>query len=219
MLLTSSSWPCQNPQRLRHPQTRKVVTVNYGDRREEVIPLKVILIGLDHRTQWEDRTGDLRALLARIVGECGVELIAEEAYKLPTTIGFRLACRTNIPWIDIDMTDAETQEAGIREELTGRPHGPLLKGDGKMVDTVGYLPHADALREEHWTKKVIQYRVSSSLSLCGLLHLGPFAAKLRSRGCTVNELNVCDQDWYKQAFGSCQVVEENGRRWCEFPVK
>ena len=181
--------------------------------------LDVTLLGLAHRVQWEDQTGDLQALLERLVEESHVELIAEEANKLPTTIGFRLACRINKPWIDIDMDDAEALRAGIYEELNRRPQGPLPKDGGTMVTTIEYLPHADGVRETYWVKRLMQHRVSSALVLCGLLHLSPFSAKLREKGCVVTELNLCDLDWYKKAFGVWRVVEEAGRRSCELSVK
>jgi hypothetical protein len=180
--------------------------------------LDVTVIGLDHRVQWKDPTGELQVLLERLVGESRVELIAEEAYKLPTTVGFRLACRANMPWVDIEMNDTERQQAGIYDELNKRPSGPLLKDDRSMVPTERYLPHADDVREAHWVNRVMQHHVSSALVICGVLHLVPFAAKLRSKGCTVKERNVCNESWYKNAFGACKVVEENGERWCEFPV-
>jgi hypothetical protein len=158
-------------------------------------------------------------LLERLIKERGVKLIAEEAYKLPTTTGFRLACRADIPWIDVDMTDAERREAAIYDELNKRPSGPLLN-DGSMLQTVSYLPCADGVREEHWVKRVMEHRVDSALIVCGLLHMSPLAEKLTKHGCHVPEpTNVCDQGWYVKTFGPCQVVEENGRRWCEYPVK
>jgi len=178
--------------------------------------MDVTIIGLDHRVQWKDPTGELQMLLEGLVRQSRVDLIAEEAYKLPTTVGFRLACRANLPWVDVDMNDTERLESRINDELKNRPQRPLF--DGKKV-AVSYLPHADAIREAYWVNRLMQHNVSSPLVICDLLHLSPFASKLRNKGCTVKEQNVCDEDWNKNRFGPRKVVEENGERWCEFSVE
>ncbi|MGO8813457.1 MAG: hypothetical protein ACLQVG_02155 [Terriglobia bacterium] len=178
--------------------------------------MDVTIIGLDHRVQWKDPTGDLQMLLEGLVRDSRVELIAEEAYKLPTTVGFRLACRANLPWVDIDMNDTERLQAGIDDELKKRRQRPLF--DKKMVE-VEYLAHADGVREAHWVRQLMQHHVSSALVICDLLHLSPFASKLRDKGCTVKERNVCDEDWYMNRFGPRKVVEENGERWGQFSVE
>jgi hypothetical protein len=174
------------------------------------------IIGLNHRVQWKDPSGELHMVLEGLVRESHVQLIAEEAYQLPTTVGFRLACRANLPWVDVDMNDTERLQAGIAEELKKRTQRPLF--DGKRV-AVSYLPHADGVREAHWVNRLMQHRVSSALVICNLLHLGPFAGKLRSKGCTVNERNVCDEKWHMDVVGPCKIVEGNGERWCEFSVE
>ena len=181
--------------------------------------MNVTIIGLNHRVQWEDPTGDLQNLIDRVVEDRRVELIAEEAYKLPTTVGFRVACRANKPWIEIDMSDSERLQVGLCDELESRS-SPDWKDDGSMVTVVNYLPHADGVREAHWLKTILNHHVNSELVICGLLHMTPFAEKLRQKGCTVNEsINVCDLDWCKRRFGPCEVMEVNGRRWCEIPAK
>jgi hypothetical protein len=81
----------------------------------------VTIFGLPHRVQWEDPTGDLSELIERTVETSSVKLIAEEAYTLATTAGFRVACRLNLPWIQIDMNDCERLAAGIKEELRDPP--------------------------------------------------------------------------------------------------
>jgi hypothetical protein len=113
------------------------------------------------------------------------------------------------------MDDTERKDAGIDDELKNRPSEPRWK-NGIMVSMQWYLPNADAIRETHWVKRLIQHQVQSALVLCGALHLSPFAAKLSAKGYVVEELNVCELDWYRKKFGRCQVVEQNGERWCEF---
>ncbi len=177
--------------------------------------MDVTIIGLHHTVQWKDPTGEFQTLLEDLVREYRVQLIAEEAYKLPTTVGCRLAYRANLQWVEIDLTDTERLQAGVEDELNNRPHRPLF--DGNKV-AVSYLANADGVREAHWVNRVMQHHVSSALVICGVLHLSPLAAKFTNSGCIVKELNVCDQDWYKNAFGPCKIVEENGTRWCELSV-
>jgi hypothetical protein len=52
---------------------------------------KITLLALGHRVQWEDPTGDLHNLLLELATNSKIDLIAEEADKLPTTVGQRLA--------------------------------------------------------------------------------------------------------------------------------
>ena len=127
----------------------------------------------------EGLNGRPPTLLEGLVRESRVELIAEEAYKLPTTVGFRLACRANLPWVDIDMNDTERLQAGIDDELKNRPERPLF--DRNKV-AVSYLAHADGIREGHWVNRLMQHYVSSALVTCHILHLCPFAQSSGTRG-------------------------------------
>ena len=181
--------------------------------------MNVTVIGTDHKAQWADPTGDFQELLQRLVREADVKLIAEEAYKLPTTVGFRVACRANLPWLDFDMDDSERLRAGIYEELNSRPSGPVIKEDGTMAPAESYLPHADGIREAHWVKRLMRHEINSAVVICGVLHLSPLAARLRNAGCTVKERNMCEETWYQNKFGRCKIMEENGRRWFEFPAR
>jgi hypothetical protein len=101
--------------------------------------MKIVLIGLDHATQWKDPTGDLKQLLGILISGYRPKLIAEEAYKLPTTVAQRLAFQMEVPWLEIDMNDSERLREGIHQELAKRPSGPALP-DGYSE---GYLANAD----------------------------------------------------------------------------
>jgi hypothetical protein len=86
--------------------------------------LKVTLLGLNHDVQWQDPTGDLQRLLSHLLESIHVDLVAEEACGLPTTVAQRLCCRLNIPWIDIDLSVAERKLAGIHERLLEKLSDP-----------------------------------------------------------------------------------------------
>lgn len=176
---------------------------------------RITVVGLHHKLQWRDTgSGDLESLLSKLLErEPTVELIAEEANKLPTTVAQRLACRLNKPWKNVDMDEMERQRDGIYEELQSRGSEPLMDDDDGYTQC--YLTNADEIREQFWLSKIISYRVDQVLFLCGLLHLGTVAAKFRSRHWTVEEIDVCGCEWYRSKFGTLTIVEKDGRRWCE----
>jgi hypothetical protein len=180
--------------------------------------MRVLILGVDHDLQCKDPTGNFLRVLQERLRDSDVELIAEEATKLPTTVGQRLACRINVPWLNMDMDDAERKEAGIFDELNGRWFGPLMGDDdpdGSYAS--GYLPRADGLREEYWVSRVARQKVMSAIMVCGFMHLSPLAKKLRNCGCSVEELNVCGLDWYIANTGRWTLIEGvNGQRHSEF---
>lgn len=176
---------------------------------------KLTVVAVDHKLQWKDTDpGHLESLLSKVLDdEKDVELIAEEATKLPTTVAQRLACRRNVPWQNVDMDALERQKAGICDELLFRGGGPLMDDDGG--DKECYLPNADEIREKYWFSAISNYRVDRVVLVCGLLHLAAVSERFRSRSWSVEEINVCGLQWYVERFGTLTIVEENGRRWCE----
>jgi len=176
----------------------------------------VTLIGLDHDLQWRDPTGDLQILLEDLIRNSHVDLIAEEAYRLPTTVAQRLACRQGMPWVDIDMNEEERQRAGIYEESKKGSVAPLIE-DGQTVGVVGrYLNQVEEVRENYWVSRILAQKVGSALVVCGSLHLDPLANKLRQRGCTVRRVEVWKCDWYVKRSGTFRIIEnERGERWFE----
>jgi hypothetical protein len=87
--------------------------------------VKITLIGLRHELQWKDSTGDLRKLLEGQLANSSVDLVAEEASGLPTTVAQRLAYKCDKPWIDIDLTAAEKKLSGIYDAMMQRKREPL----------------------------------------------------------------------------------------------
>ena len=176
---------------------------------------KITIIAVHHKLQWRDTDAkDLESLLStRLEDDPAVELIAEEANKLPTTVGQRLAFRFNKPWANVDMDELERQRKGIYDALQSRGGAPLdddLDGWKEY-----YVPEADGMREDFWLTKINGYRLDRVVFVCGLLHLSTVAAKFRERGWIVEEINACACQWYVERFGTLTVVEEDGYRWCE----
>jgi hypothetical protein len=176
---------------------------------------KITIIAVHHKLQWRDTdAGNLESILAKMLeGDPTIELIAEEANKLPTTVGQRIAFRFNKPWANVDMDEMERQRKGIYDDLQSRGGGPLDDDSDGCKEY--YLPEADRIREEFWLSKINGYRLDRVVFLCGLLHLSTAAAKFRDRGWTVEEVNACSYQWYVERFGTLTIVEEDGYRWCE----
>jgi hypothetical protein len=155
-----------------------------------------------------------------IDGSPGLDLIAEEAYKLPTTIGQRLACKVGKPWVDIDMNDVKRIEASIYEQTKKAAGLPLIENGAPVIGGVmgRYVSEIESIREDYWVHRLLEQRVSSAIVICGSLHLASFAQKLRERGCAVVEIPVWERDWYKDHyFGTFTIFEgADGGRWFEF---
>jgi len=175
--------------------------------------MKLTILGLGHEVQWKDPTGDLETMLSELLRKSPVELIAEEAYKLPTTVGQRLACRLNTPWLQVDMNEEQRRKEGIFEALEKRPGFPkILCADTPYEYHECYLPYEDDARERYWVSRLIAQGVSCALVLCAPLHLDPLAQKLGSRGCTLQLIKVWERDWYSVQFGRSEIFEKDGQR-------
>jgi hypothetical protein len=109
--------------------------------------MKITLLSLNHDVQWKDPTGDLYRILSKLLANSQIDLIAEEAFGLPTTVAQRLACKLDKPWIQIDMSTVERKLAGIYEALIERRSEPIdpCKNIGSLSL---YLPN-DAIRSCH----------------------------------------------------------------------
>lgn len=176
--------------------------------------MKITLLSLNHEIQWKDPTGDLRRILGELFGNSQTDLIAEEAFGLPTTVAQRIACRLDKPWIEIDMSIADRKLAGIHDALMKRRSEPI-----DPFNNIGslslYLRKEDGVRETVWVRRILRQPVDAVLCLCGFLHVDPFTQKLRAKGCDVEHLNLTEQQWFRKRYGIYSIVEEQGERWCE----
>jgi hypothetical protein len=183
----------------------------------EVTSVKVILLGLNHDLQWKDPTGHLRQIVADMLRSASIDLVAEEATGLQTTVAQRVACEFNKPWINIDMSKADRMLAGIDDALIARPNGSLLVFDPFEIigSRLSYLPKEDGVREAEWLSRILKQRVDVVLCLCGLIHIDPFRRKLEETGCSVEQQNLAELPWFQDLYGKYSIIEENGERWCE----
>jgi hypothetical protein len=175
--------------------------------------MKITLLGLNHDLQWKDPTGDLRRIVSELLSGSQIDLIAEEASGLPTTIAQRLACKLDKPWVEIDMSAADRKLARIYKRLTERPTSPIgVPSIGRRED---YLPREDGIRETEWVTRILHQNVDAALCLCGLLHADPFKQKLENRGCSVEHINLTEEAWFKKLYGSYRIVARDCERWLE----
>lgn len=176
--------------------------------------MKIILLGLNHDLQWRDPGGHLRQIVADIFSNHNVELVAEEATGLPTTVTQRFACELDKPWMDIDMSTADRKLAGIYHALIDRETDPI-----DPFQNIGsrclYLPHEDGIREGEWLSRILKRRVHIVLCLCGFIHIAPFTKKLEENGFEVEGVGLTELLWFQKLYGKYSIVEENGKRWCE----
>lgn len=176
--------------------------------------MKIILLGLNHDLQWKDPSGHLRQILDDQISNSSVDLVAEEATGLPTTVAQRLACKLDKPWIDIDMSKADRKLAGIDDALTDRRTHPI-----DPFEDIGsrclYLPREDGIREEEWLSRILKQRAGVVLCLCGYMHVDPFTMKVEEKGCSVEHLKLSELPWFQELYGKYRIVGENGKRWCE----
>jgi hypothetical protein len=176
--------------------------------------VKITLLSLNHELQWKDPTGGLRRILSELLARPEIELVAEEACGLPTTVAQRLTYKLNKPWIEIDMSIPERKLAGIHQALMDRRSAPI-----DPFSNIGslslYLPKEDGIRETEWVTRILRQRVDGVVCLCGFLHIEPFTQKLGKFGCTVEHVNLVEQEWFRRLYGTYRIIEEDGKRWCE----
>lgn len=174
------------------------------------------ILGVDHELQNRDATGDFRKMLEGMIDERPVHLIAEEAKQNYPTIPRQVAESRSIVWLGVDATPEDKTRLGIDDELTNRP-GDLLFDDSTNYGIKGmYLPNADGLREALWVSRTLESRAERAIFVCGMLHLQKLAERFVSTGCEVIQINVCNTEWYKENYGTFELVtDERGNLWYE----
>jgi hypothetical protein len=175
--------------------------------------MEIKVIGLDHDTQWRDKTGHLKALLMELLKTEKPEFIAEEAFTLPTTIAARLCMKVDIPWIDVDMNHYQRKVADIDEQV---PCWPIFNDHGFVGSGMFYDKRVQDIRENYWISQVEKQRCEKAWLICGSIHLAPIANKLRERGHVVAELKIWEFDWYLEFVGKFKIIEDGEKLTSEF---
>jgi len=167
-----------------------------------------VVIGIDHETQWLDRTGDFKTLVTSLCTEHAFYLIAEEACTLPTTTAQRLAFRLDIPWIDMDMSHSQRKEAGFEDSVA---FAPLFDQHGEYEGTRTSFPGgAQDKRENHWLSVLGKRGQARNFVICGSLHLDSICRKLSEKGNDVVRIPVWEERWYREKVGVCSIFEDEG---------
>jgi hypothetical protein len=143
--------------------------------------MDLIVLGTDHELQCHDRR--LKSLIAELVAQERVTMIAEENRVLSNTLGQAVAEETNVTWLQIDMTLEERVARGIDGKLANRMQ---IRGYNEYDDpimAIRYAPREDGIREEFWLDKIESTTKSGVvLVICGCLHCNPFSGKAGKRG-------------------------------------
>ncbi len=157
--------------------------------------MRLIILGTDHILQRGDE-GLKQRIEALIEVEC-VTLIGEE--YLPTGIGGQVAASKGVPWIEIDMSCQERNDAGIGSLSYRRAQ---YRADNfPLNDEIAiYAPYADGVREESWLTKIENKSAGdTALLICGAIHLRPLTDKAERRGHQVRGL------FYPEELSELQV--------------
>jgi hypothetical protein len=138
-----------------------------------------VVIGTDHRMQYSEDgfEGLLRAWLSRKFIEPLGAIAEEYAEAIGNSVGQRLADEFGLRWFNLDMTSDEKLRAGILGDQRGRPI---------ETETIAFRVRTDEVREEAWTRKLIESEAGTTLVICGYLHLESLVNKLREKGCAVD---------------------------------
>lgn len=155
-------------------------------------PKNFWIVAIDHELQLFENANDpmdrsaqkeqLRALLAAEFPKRKVAFIAEEAKWEKETIASDLANASDpkIPWLNISMTTAERETAGIREALANRPGQP----DETMEKWIQFRIPEDEIREDFFIRETLENGrdAQSILMLLGDMHVNAVGEKLLKLG-------------------------------------
>jgi len=159
--------------------------------------LKLQIIGLDHETQWRDETGDFRKLLLGLANQEKPQLIAEEAFSLPTTVAQRLSWGIDVPWLDIDFAFKLRTKTLPNHGIKDMPEPDI---DGNYSSrTIIYSKYKQKPRENCWLHQIRKHNCDSIWLICGLMHVYSLSEKLGD--CDVHCVRVWEMDWYKEKWG------------------
>lgn len=145
-------------------------------------------------------------------------MIAEEwnpsIYKDCPTVGRLVADERSVRWMNIDIPDRVREKLGILHDLNRRKRTP--DNHDHLVSEIQehvYFPRADCMREQRWLRRIMKYKLHSSvLVLCGFIHVKPFAVKLLGASYSVLIASLCDYQWYRAKTGDlCTKVEKELR--------
>ena len=139
--------------------------------------LEYVILATSHEVQDSSRIG---SFLVETVQCHSIRMIAEE-YPLDTlSVAFNIAKRLHIAYLQIDPLPDEYALLDIRREMEARRDH--LGGQDIR------LSHADAVREEFWLERIEENAPCGPvLIICGYLHAGFLAQRVKERGGTVSE--------------------------------
>jgi hypothetical protein len=176
------------------------------------------VLGLDHTIQYEDDGGRLADIISALCEEHYCDLIAEEwnttTYASQETVGKKVAASLGINWLSMKMPETCKEDLGILPALKLR-YASFNEWSGPLppqIPGTTYFPRADRIREEYWLNKILIASPKSVLATCGLIHVGPFAKRMKDAGFFVDKASLCEHVWYRNTPNSkCAEVEMNNK--------
>jgi hypothetical protein len=169
-----------------------------------VVPIKVLVLGINHYIQEIDHEGQLLETINEYMKHNPVDLIAEE-WSQETKKNFPTVASWSNPTIrhNMEMTDAQMNEAGILCAIRDRrQNGP----------PDAYLDPEDHVRERHWVKEIEVYKPQKGvIALCGMNHVKTFSEKLKEAGFVVTSKTLEDWPWFVEWITQQRNAEEAAR--------
>jgi hypothetical protein len=159
--------------------------------------MKIIIIGVGHTSQ--NSSIELQNLLTEITESESVIVIGEEARGQSATFVQRIAMERGVPWVQIDMTTKERQDAGIADILDTRmEHSSPFQSsngiisdeqwaaafdeNGQVIQKLVYSEKEDGMREYFWLDRISEAAMNgTAIIVCGALHARPLAEKAHQR--------------------------------------
>lgn len=128
-----------------------------------------------------------RDLLAKVISESKIEVIAEERDDSQETIAQSLAKEHGICCPNIDAPSEKRESLGIPSDY--------LKGNYTDAKKQAWL----RLREDFMLRRIKQEQgnAHSALVICGFLHMNPLAGLLQQGSTTVCISDYRKEDWYQ----------------------
>jgi hypothetical protein len=143
--------------------------------------VELIVLGIGHDRQCHDRR--LKALIAELVEQEHVTVIAEENRPLSHTLGKQVSESMHLSWLQIDMSIEDRIKAGIDGKLANRMQIRRYNEYGYPEMANRYAPREDGIREEFWLDRIEGAgKDGTVLVICGCLHCVPLSEKAEKRG-------------------------------------
>ena len=150
-------------------------------------PQASMLTACDPSDQNRQR-GHFKDMLRQIFKEDGIQFVFEEAGDVEETITQHLAAQFNLPWKDINTSNADKDRLGIPRYYVQEPYTNEQKNRWNQ------------LREKFMLGRINEYRscAQNLLIICGFDHVDSLAASLGNDGIRIRRVDYRTLEWYQE---------------------